>query len=216
MRHHAFQRIVQHPLIAKIAYDLFDGHRCYLTHGKVSFKFPGQDTSWFPHQDNGYRHFVGRQTRSGHTFVVLLDDVTATQGPLELLPGSHKRGVLEHRRVVEAMDGSSQIVLAQDPEGDFTSFTGKRGDIAIFTSETVHRSGSNNGKSFRPIFIFECEKFSGRESTEIGTVPLVLGGEVAARERVLVSVLGLKRRALTTVAKLPGAKRLYRQFVRSR
>jgi len=72
---------------------------------------------------------------------VALVDVTEDMGPLQVSPKSHLQGRLDHLD-----DG---VPLLNKYEGEFVSFPMNAGDMLIFNTFTVHRSGINSSKSIR-------------------------------------------------------------------
>ncbi len=79
---------------------------------------------------------------NGVTCWVPLVPVGATLGPLEILPGSNRLGYLEH-------DLTDVPILGQSPAGEFVPIPMDVGDVLVFNSFTVHRSGNNESESIR-------------------------------------------------------------------
>jgi len=209
----AFRDLVNHPRVKQVVQELFGGSRCYITHSKISFKFPGKEVHWMPHQDSGYKHFVGKAYRKGHSVGIFLEDAGNRSGPIEMLPGSHRNGVMEHIRRIETESGSSQIALKHVPINDFVAITGKQGDLLIFSSETVHQSGISQDGAYRPLFIFEVEAFTGSESCEDGSLPVVYNGAVSLAEWAKVFVFGLKNRLVSFLRGGQLITSFYRRFL---
>ncbi len=78
---------------------------------------------------------------NGVTVWVPLVDVDEELGPLEVSPGSHLLGSLEHE-----MNG---VPVLKDYKGEFVSLPVKVGDAIIFSTMTVHRSGVNKSDRIR-------------------------------------------------------------------
>ena len=93
-----------------------------------------------PHQD-AHSHHAG-PTMAG--IWVALHDVDETMGRVQVLPGSHKRGV---RPVFEAQGvGGVQCEIYED-ETEWHVSNFEKGDVLIFNSRTVHRAEPNTNAS---------------------------------------------------------------------
>ncbi len=77
---------------------------------------------------------------------VPLIDVDQSLGPLEILPKSHRLGLIEHLDV----GGVPPFIEKQNkPDGDYVSFVMDAGDALFFNPFTVHRSGNNKSDKIR-------------------------------------------------------------------
>lgn len=75
---------------------------------------------------------------------IMLDDVSAHNGALMFVPGSHKLGMIEApdiagRRWMERKD----VVPLIRSEADIVAATGKAGDVLMFHGNSVHGSAGN-------------------------------------------------------------------------
>jgi ectoine hydroxylase-related dioxygenase (phytanoyl-CoA dioxygenase family) len=93
-----------------------------------------------PHQD-AHSHYAG-PTMAG--IWVALHEVDATMGRVQVLPGSHTRGV---RPVFEALGvgGVQCEIYPGETEWHVSNFD--KGDVLIFNSRTVHRAEPNTSAS---------------------------------------------------------------------
>jgi ectoine hydroxylase-related dioxygenase (phytanoyl-CoA dioxygenase family) len=71
-------------------------------------------------------------------------DVDKSLGALEVIPGSHKWGLLESEKV--SYYGKISETL---PRSDFVPIEATQGDALFFSSFLVHRSGTNSTDSIR-------------------------------------------------------------------
>jgi hypothetical protein len=62
-------------------------------------------------------------------------DIDATRFPIEVIPGSHQRGLWEGEIADNALEIRKGFV-----EGDFVAVPAARGDVVMFTGFTVHRT----------------------------------------------------------------------------
>lgn len=72
---------------------------------------------------------------------VALVDVSEDMGPLQVSPGSHLQGRLEHL--------DEGVPFLKEYQGEFVSFPMSAGDMLIFNAFTVHRSGLNSSEKIR-------------------------------------------------------------------
>jgi phytanoyl-CoA hydroxylase len=77
---------------------------------------------------------------------VPLMDVDEEIGPLEIMPGSHKKGLLP---VDESKDYGDFKKIIDYKEEDFVAIETKMGDCLLFSSLLVHRSGNNTSNRAR-------------------------------------------------------------------
>lgn len=92
-----------------------------------------------PHQD--WRSMQG--SLDSIVAWIALVDVNAELGALEVVPGSHRRGLIADRFV----DGFGQTDAFED--SDFTRVETRKGDALFFSSFLVHRSGTNSTELIR-------------------------------------------------------------------
>lgn len=93
----------------------------------------------FPHQD--WRSMQG--SLDSIVVWVPLVDVDASLGPLEVVPGSHKLGLL----TTEVVNSFGKVDQFTDDQ--FISVKVTRGDALFFSTFLVHRSGVNTTESIR-------------------------------------------------------------------
>lgn len=65
-------------------------------------------------------------------------------GYLQVVPKSHKLGVLEHKK-----NGPSKEIDKEIPDEEFVEIKMNMGDILFFSSNLIHRSGNNISKKIR-------------------------------------------------------------------
>ncbi|MET0364544.1 MAG: phytanoyl-CoA dioxygenase family protein [Sphingobium sp.] len=108
----------------------------------------GLPFSW--HQDSGY--VVGNGGPPDHapylTCWCPLDDATLANGTVRLIPGSHKRGVIEHRR----MPGTNDLAVEVD-EAQAIAVEASAGSVVVFSSCTLHATGANRTDQPRRVYL---------------------------------------------------------------
>ncbi|MCE9615116.1 MAG: phytanoyl-CoA dioxygenase family protein [Lentisphaerae bacterium] len=113
---------------------------------KLNYK-PARVGSAFPmHQDLSYweayaKHLV--------TVFIYLDDATPENGCMQIVPGSHRLGLLEWVR-----EGGNKIVSPRLRAQDAVALGGKAGDALLFHCLTAHTSDPNRSDHDRRAVIF--------------------------------------------------------------
>lgn len=74
-----------------------------------------------------------------------LMDISIKEGALEILPRSHKYGLLTNRMY----SGFGMVDVSAEQENQFIPIEVKAGDALIFSSFLIHRSGDNSSKKPR-------------------------------------------------------------------
>jgi len=97
------------------------------------------------HQDNGYNRL-----RTEHFQCwIALTETRNHNGALWLAPGSHKRGLLPHARVRGAQ------IEVQAEVGESLCVDATAGDVIVFSSLMLHRTGPNEADSTRVAYVAE-------------------------------------------------------------
>ena len=117
----------------------------------VNFKWAGggQEVKW--HQDIP---FYPHTNLSPTQFLVFLDEVTLDQGPLRVVPESHKGPIFDHYDRDDRWIGAipdhklAEIDLARAVE-----LTGPAGSVSLHHSAMVHGSAPNHSDRGRPLLI---------------------------------------------------------------
>lgn len=119
---------------------------------KLNTKAPGGGAAVEWHQDWAfYPHTNDSMLAVG----LMIEDVDMANGPLQVIPGSHKGPVLAH-----TMDGV--FCGAVDPDDpDFhhdkaVTLTGKAGSMTVHHARTLHGSAPNVSDRNRMILFYEC------------------------------------------------------------
>ena len=116
---------------------------------KVNLKLPGSGTAVKYHQDFP---FEPHSNDNVMTVLIFLDDVTPDNGPLEVVPGSHRGKIhtLWHDGIFTgAVDPKMEDVLRDAS----VSCTGKAGSACLMHSRLLHASLPNMTNAPRSLFI---------------------------------------------------------------
>lgn len=144
----AFDRLGRHPRLIEPVMQLLDGP-VYMHQYKINGKAAFNGDVWQWHQDYGTwaRDDLMPQPRAMN-IAVFLDEVTEFNGPLYLIPRSHKQGVIEagHDTATTSyplwtLDKERIKELAT--EGGIVAPKGEPGTVLMFHSNMVHASAPN-------------------------------------------------------------------------
>lgn len=146
-----FWKLLKHSKITSVLTDLL-GPDTLLQTSKLNVKAPGggaavewhQDWAFYPHSNDDVL-----------AFGVFLEDVTEENGPLMVIPKSHKGPILSHF-------SNGVFCGAVDPDdpsfelGKAIKLTGKAGDMTVHHARTLHGSAQNRSENSRLILFYEC------------------------------------------------------------
>ena len=143
-----FRRLGAHPRLIDPVMQVLDGP-VYMHQYKVNAKAAFDGDVWQWHQDYGtWARDDKMPEPRAMNISVFLDDVTAANGPLLLLPKSHKLGVIEAGHDLETtsyplwtLDRETVTKLAEN--GGCVAPTGPAGSMLMFSSLLVHASPPN-------------------------------------------------------------------------
>lgn len=143
-----FRRLGAHPRMIEPVSQLLDGD-LYMHQFKVNAKAAFDGEVWQWHQDYGtWKRDDEMPEPRAMNIAVFLDDVTAANGPLLFIPGSHKVGVVEAGHDLQTtsyplwtLDRAKVTELAE--RGGCVAPTGPAGSMLMFSSLLVHASPPN-------------------------------------------------------------------------
>jgi ectoine hydroxylase-related dioxygenase (phytanoyl-CoA dioxygenase family) len=148
--HDAYRGVSRHPAIVEMLVDLWGSLR--FDTGKLNMKSAGygapiewhQDWAFYPHTNDDLAA-VG----------IMLDDFTMENGPMMVIPGSHRGPIHDHHgpdgRFCGAMDPN-------DPAVDYSAAMpclGKAGSITIHHVRAVHGSATNFSGRERRFLLYQ-------------------------------------------------------------
>jgi ectoine hydroxylase-related dioxygenase (phytanoyl-CoA dioxygenase family) len=118
-------------------------------HSKINSKLPGGQTEVKWHQDFP---FTPHSNDDLITALIMIDDVTAQNGPLKVVPGSHNGKIhgLWHN---EVFTGAVEQTIAEDCERDAISCSGPAGSVCLMHTRLLHGSATNRSRLPRTLFI---------------------------------------------------------------
>lgn len=144
----AFGILGRHPRLIEPLEQLF-GEKVYMHQYKVNAKAKFTGDVWQWHQDYGTWHRDdGMMEPRAMNIAVFLDEVFPFNGPLMLIPKSHKKGVLEAGHDTSTTSyplwtlGNDTVETLVN-EGGLVAPTGKPGGVLMFHGNLVHGSSGN-------------------------------------------------------------------------
>jgi ectoine hydroxylase len=144
----AFARLGRHPRLVEPVMQLLDGP-VYMHQYKVNAKAAFDGDVWQWHQDYGtWARDDQMPEARAMNIAVFIDDVTEFNGPLWLIPQSHREGVYEAGHDLQTtsyplwtLDNAKVAELAG--QAGIFSAKGEAGTVLMFYSTMVHASSPN-------------------------------------------------------------------------
>jgi len=118
-------------------------------HSKINAKLPHTKTSVKWHQDFP---FTPHSNDDLITALLMVGDVTEDNGPLQVIPGSH-RGPLYSHWQNDVFTGAVAPDIIKNHCADYVSCTGSRGSVCFMHTRLLHSSGANCTNYPRNLFI---------------------------------------------------------------
>lgn len=151
LRHPVFDRVMRSDRLMSILRPLL-GDDIRLHTSKLNTKAPGGGAAVEWHQDWAfYPHTNDDMLAVG----IMLDDVAEENGPLMVIPGSHRGPVLSH------FSGGvfCGAVDPGDPDFDLSkavTLTGRAGSLSLHHVRLLHGSAPNRSERPRMLLFYEC------------------------------------------------------------
>src|SRR5690349_15830935 len=144
----AFRLLAHHPRLVEPLQQIF-GEPVYVHQFKINAKAAFEGDVWQWHQDYGtWARDDGMPQARAMNIAVFLDEVMPINGPLMIIPKSHKYGTLAagHDKLTTSyplwtLDKETVTRLAA--EGGIVAPTGKPGSLLMFHGNIVHASPPN-------------------------------------------------------------------------
>jgi phytanoyl-CoA hydroxylase len=140
------QRFAQRPEFVQISTE-FLGPDTDLYFNQKVYKNPHGTNSFSWHQDDAYGPV---EPAPYLTLWIAINDATIENGCISVLPGSHKRGLVEHW---QGSFGLACHSLDDPDQGTLVPLSA--GSVACFWSQTMHKSGPNLSSGVRKAMVFQ-------------------------------------------------------------
>ncbi|MEM8650552.1 MAG: phytanoyl-CoA dioxygenase family protein [Pseudomonadota bacterium] len=144
-----YNRAMRYEPLIEIVKTLLGGSVRF-DHGKLNFKPPsgGAAVEW--HQDWAFYP----QTNDDMLAVgIMLEDCTLENGPLMVVPGSHRGEIYDHHQNGNFVGGIDSKHLGSSLD-DAVPITAAAGSISIHHVRTLHGSTTNRSDQNRPLLLF--------------------------------------------------------------
>ncbi|MEQ8602442.1 MAG: phytanoyl-CoA dioxygenase family protein [Marivibrio sp.] len=174
---HAYYRAMAESRMTRLVADLI-GPNVTFHHSKINAKLPGAKTEVKWHQDF---LFTPHSNDDVVTALLMVDDVTDENGPLEVVPGSHRgplHGLWRDGRFVGAVEDA----VAEEAAGRAVRCAGPAGSVCLMHTRLLHGSAPNLSSAPRTLFI--CV-YSAEDARPLSPNPMPNGyeGLLVAGER---------------------------------
>jgi len=158
--HDVFRRVAQHPRLLHPVEQVL-GERVHLFQSRLNAKASFRSGGWPWHQDfNQWYRQDGMRTPCAVVAGIFLDDVNASNGPLLMIPGSHKRGHVVNPDDIEI---PAPVVADAASESGIVPLMGPPGTLVLFDCLIIHGSAPNISPWPRRIFYLNFTPVSNRE-----------------------------------------------------
>lgn len=154
----AFGRLLYDDRFTGVAAALLDSDNVQLHHTKAFVKPPEQGAPFPMHQD--YPFFPHTDHRMAAA-IFHLDAAPEEKGCVRLMPGSHKRGPLEH---IE--EGNWHLPVDEWPLASAVPVEAEPGDVLFFGYLMVHGSGINRSDEVRTTWLVQFRDPEDRPTTD--------------------------------------------------
>lgn len=148
----ALSRMSGSPAVHTLCRDLGLRHPSLMGCCNMRLDKPADSRHLFAwHQDSLY--LLGSQ--NAVTLWIPFQDVNLESGTIQVIPGSHKRGIYPFKRISDKVIAPYVPFLQRDLSLDHDvtetpeTITAERGDVIVFQQMLLHRSTPNHGKQIR-------------------------------------------------------------------
>ncbi len=143
-----FLEVVRDSRMTDAVADLI-GPNVKFHHSKINSKLPGAATAVKWHQDFP---FTPHSNDDLVTALLMLDEVTDDNGPLRVVPGSH-RGRIHDLWHDGVFTGAVDDEVARECEAAAVACTGPAGSVCLMHTRLLHGSAPNRSRQPRTLFI---------------------------------------------------------------
>ena len=151
-QHHFYWEVLRDSRMTEVLRQLL-GENVMLQTSKLNAKAPGGGAAVEWHQDWAfYPHTNDDMLACG----LMLEDVTAQNGPLQVIPKSHKGPILDHSNADGIFCGAADPADPDFHRDRAVTLTGKAGSMSIHHARTLHGSAPNRSDRARLMLFYEC------------------------------------------------------------
>ncbi|MEM7093622.1 MAG: phytanoyl-CoA dioxygenase family protein [Actinomycetota bacterium] len=154
------------------------GPNVEFNNSKINSKQPGASTHVKFHQDFMFQPHTNEDLVA---VLYFLDDVTLENGPLEVVPGSH-RGPLHAHWHDDVYTGAVSTEVVEAECGETEMALGPAGTACLMHTRLLHGSVANRSDRPRTLFIAEY-RAEDSKALQVNHLPSIYDGEVVRGER---------------------------------
>lgn len=171
----------------------------YLLKGRLNIKW-GDDAKakrggWDPHQDRAAWAKEGLPGDAALTAVIAIDASDADNGTLEVIPGSHAGGILEHTAIDAGYGIREEIIGPILERSGRTALEMAAGDMVIFSGDLIHLSKQNLGSRRRALLFLTFNALGNCPPKGVGPSRYQCTGPLRARDDRILADLAREFRA---------------------
>ncbi|MGY2290535.1 phytanoyl-CoA dioxygenase family protein [Pseudomonas sp. SDO528_S397] len=177
-----YERVALQSRMSAIAAQLIGGRGARFHHSKINSKLPHTATQVKWHQDFP---FTPHSNDDIVTALLMVSEVTPQNGPLQVIPGSHKGPLWSHWHGERFAGAVDDHVVAQHCQAPVACF-GPPGSVCFMHTRVLHASSPNETEWPRTLFI---SVYAAEDALPFGENPLPsrhAGRLVAGEESGLV------------------------------
>jgi ectoine hydroxylase len=162
------------------------GDDVYLLKGRLNIKWgdsiPGRRGGWDPHQDRAAWAKEGLPGDAALTVAIAVDDSRVENGTLEVIPGSHRGGLLEHTGIDAGYGIREELVRPLLENGGRRPLEMAAGDMTVFSGDIIHMSMPNVGSQRRALLFLTFNAVGNSPAKGVGPSRYQCTGPLAGRD----------------------------------
>ena len=178
--------------IVNLARELL-GDDVYLLKGRLNIKWgdsvPERVGGWDPHQDRAAWAREGLPGDAALTTAIAIDDADARNGTLEVVPGSHRGGLLEHTGIDAGYGIRDEVVRPLMARAGRRPVEMAAGDMVVFSGDLVHLSRPNLGGRRRALLFLTYNAVGNSPPEGVGPTRYRCPGPLPGRDDAELAAL---------------------------
>ena len=171
----------------------------YLLKGRLNIKWgdgaPARRGGWDPHQDRAAWAKEGLPGDAALTAAIAIDASGEDNGTLEIIPGSHTGGILEHTGIDSGYGIREEIVRPLLERNGRVPVEMAAGDMVIFSGDVIHLSKPNLSSRRRALLFLTYNAIGNCPPKGVGPSRYQCTGPLNARDDRLLTDLARQLRA---------------------
>lgn len=162
------------------------GDDVYLLKGRLNIKWgdsiSGRRGGWDPHQDRAAWAKEGLPGDAALTAAIAIDNSRVENGTLEVVPGSHRDGLLEHTGIDAGYGIREELVQPLLERSGRQPIEMAAGDMTLFSGDLIHMSMPNLGSRRRALLFLTYNAVANSPAKGVGPSRYQCTGPIAKRD----------------------------------